>query len=104
MIIVLTYLHNIALSNSNKNIRIFWRETSAQHFPTNNGYWPGAKYANIMKLTCIPHKNSNSNLDWRNREIESIIIIGEKGQQNIYTQWNATNNNINNFSEVLYLM
>lgn len=90
MIIVLTYLHNIALSNSNKNIRIFWRETSAQHFPTNNGYWPGAKYANIMKLTCIPHKNSNSNLDWRNREIESIIFTKKLFLIQIISFYNIT--------------
>lgn len=53
MIIVLTYLNklaathngNVASSNSDSNdkynIRIIWRETTAQHFPTKNGYWPG---------------------------------------------------------------
>lgn len=73
MTAALTYLHNFALSHTNKNIRIFWRETSAQHFPTPNGYWPGAKYASVMKLTCVPHKDTSPAADWRNREIEQIL-------------------------------
>lgn len=73
MTAALSYLHNFALSHTSKNIRIFWRETSAQHFPTPNGYWPGAKYASVMKLTCVPHKDTSPEADWRNREIERII-------------------------------
>lgn len=73
MTTALTYLHNFALSHLYKNIRVFWRETSAQHFPTANGYWPGAKYASVMKLTCVPHKDTSSGADWRNREIEDIL-------------------------------
>lgn len=73
MTTALSYLHNFALSHIGKNIRIFWRETSAQHFPTPNGYWPGAKYASVMKLTCVPHKDTSAQADWRNREIEEII-------------------------------
>lgn len=73
MTAALTYLHNFALSHSEKNVRIFWRETSAQHFPTPNGYWPGAKYASVMKLTCVPHQDTSAQADWRNREIEDIL-------------------------------
>jgi hypothetical protein len=73
MTAVLTYLHNFALSHLHKNIRVFWRETSAQHFPTPNGYWPGAKYASVMKLTCVPHQDTSLAADWRNREIDTIL-------------------------------
>lgn len=73
MTTVLSYLHNLALSHTSKNIRIFWRETSAQHFPTPNGYWPGAKYASVMKLTCRPLQDASAAADWRNREVEQII-------------------------------
>lgn len=73
MTAALSYLHNFALSHTTKNIRVFWRETSAQHFPTPNGYWPGAKYASSMKLTCTPLKDPSPQADWRNREIEGIL-------------------------------
>ena len=37
MTAALHYLHNIALRSPTGKIRIYWRETSAQHFPTSNG-------------------------------------------------------------------
>ena len=74
MAMALSYLHNFALSHTaTKNVRIFWRETSAQHFPTMNGYWPGARYANVMKLTCTPLQDASAAADWRNRDIERIL-------------------------------
>jgi hypothetical protein len=73
MTTVLSYLHNFALSHSKKNVRIFWRETSAQHFPTPNGYWPGAKYASSMKLTCVPLQDASAAADWRNSDVAKII-------------------------------
>jgi len=39
----LTYLQSVVISRPDKKIRVLWRETSAQHFPTPNGYWPGMK-------------------------------------------------------------
>jgi hypothetical protein len=36
----LTYLNSKINDNLEKKIRVIWRETSAQHFPTYNGYWP----------------------------------------------------------------
>ena len=41
----LTYLNGVVLQYPKKKIRVLWRETSAQHFPTPNGYWPGVRYA-----------------------------------------------------------
>jgi hypothetical protein len=35
--VALKYLHNYAIKHPSKTIRIFWRETTAQHFPTING-------------------------------------------------------------------
>ena len=55
----LQYLNEIALlAKPEKKIRVLWRETSAQHFPTPNGYWPGVKFAASMKLTCNPISDS----------------------------------------------
>lgn len=53
---------------------MLWRETSAQHFPTGNGYWPGVKYATNMKLQCVPIQDTTPQADWRNRIIEQIIL------------------------------
>ena len=56
-----------------KKIRILWRETSAQHFPTSNGYWPGVKYASDMQLKCDPIKDTTPTGDWRNSDVKNII-------------------------------
>lgn len=69
----LTYLNNVADSNPGKKIRVIWRETSAQHFPTPTGYWPGARYAPGMKVGCEPIKESGPDADWRNSDIHDII-------------------------------
>jgi hypothetical protein len=78
MTVCLDYLNNIVKEYKKKDkiVRIMWRETSAQHFPTSNGYWPGVKYANEMKLACEPIKDTSSNSingDWRNSDINNII-------------------------------
>eukprot|EP01039_Chlorochromonas_danica_P005050 gene5050-5545_t len=44
-----------------------------QHFPTSNGYWPGVRYAQGMKIGCIPIQDLSPQADWRNRIIEDII-------------------------------
>ena len=56
-----------------KTVRLVWRETSAQHFPTFNGYWPGVKYAVGMDVKCVPVKDSSPEGDWRNTDVRRII-------------------------------
>ena len=56
-----------------KHVRLVWRETSAQHFPTYNGYWPGVKYAAVMDVKCVPVKDSTPEGDWRNTDVRQII-------------------------------
>jgi hypothetical protein len=68
------YLDNIVkINKGKKNIRVIWRETSAQHFPTYNGYWPGLKYAKDMDVKCIPITNTSDDADWRNKDANKII-------------------------------
>jgi len=70
----LTYLHNMATSHApTKRMRILWRETTAQHFPTPDGYWPGVRYAKDMKVGCVPIANPGPESDWRNSDIEHIV-------------------------------
>jgi len=69
----LIYLNNVALANPSKRIKIIWRETSAQHFPTPTGYWPGARYAPGMKVGCVPIKEAGPDADWRNSDVREII-------------------------------
>lgn len=72
MLEALTYLNSRAEQvKGKKNVRIIWRETSAQHFPTPDGYWPGVKYASGMDVKCVPVKNPQ--LDWRNQDLKAII-------------------------------
>ncbi len=73
MTMALRYLHGFAARQPAKNIQIFWRETTAQHFPTPNGYWPGVRYSNDMKLGCVPIKDPSPAADWRNRDIDDIV-------------------------------
>lgn len=70
---VLKYLNSFAEDSKDKKIRIIWRETSAQHFPTSNGYWPGVKYASSMKLQCVPINDTSPEADWRNNYVHEII-------------------------------
>ena len=64
--IALTYLHNVVIARPDKRIRVLWRETNAQHFPTPNGYWPGMRYANGMKLACVDIADKSPDANWRN--------------------------------------
>lgn len=75
MTTALMYLHSVSIRflATNKKIKIIWRETSAQHFPTPGGYWPGVRYASDMKLACVPIKAEDIPHDWRNIEIRNII-------------------------------
>ena len=71
----LQYLHDkVTEFKGKKNIRVIWRETSAQHFPTSNGYWPGVKYAEEMDVKCVPIKDTREEADWRNKDANNIII------------------------------
>jgi len=72
MTMALQYLHSISLT-PNKKVKIIWRETSAQHFPTPTGYWPGQRYAKDMKLVCVPINDTSPDSDWRNTDIRNII-------------------------------
>ena len=73
MTAALTYLNNVANSHADKKIRVVWRETSAQHFPTPTGYWPGARYAPGMKVGCEPIREAGPAADWRNSDIRDIV-------------------------------
>ena len=70
----LQYLHKMVQEHPARKIRVFWRETSAQHFPTPNGYWPGQRYAGPLKLACEPIADQSPQADWRNRDVEGIIV------------------------------
>jgi hypothetical protein len=69
----LVFLNGVAQQYANKKVRVIWRETSAQHFPTPNGYWPGARYAPGMKLKCEPIADNSTEGDWRNADIRDIV-------------------------------
>ena len=72
----LQYLNTMVIDSMklhNKTLRVLWRETSAQHFPTSNGYWPGVKYAASMQLKCEPITDTSASGDWRNSDIRNII-------------------------------
>lgn len=73
MKITLLYLSNLYDLFPSHKIRIYWRETSAQHFPTPNGYWPGVRYAKNLHFQCVPVEDQSPQADWRNRFIEQII-------------------------------
>lgn len=88
--VALSYLHNYSLKHNTKTIRIFWRETTAQHFPTSNGYWPGEKYSNTMKLHCVPINDTSYTADWRNRDIETIIQTNKLFRIKIIPFYNIT--------------
>ncbi|RYH05473.1 hypothetical protein EON65_44585 [archaeon] len=90
MTIVLTYLHTISLEHPSKQIHILWRETSAQHFPTSNGYWPGVKYASSMKLECAPIQDASPAADWRNRIVEHVVLRHNLFKVKILPFYNAT--------------
>ena len=85
--------------NQNLDLSIKYKYASPWLY-TNNGLFTNYKNFDFPIGLRYPHSHFiEFALDYKffNSKIESIIIIGEKGQQNIYTQWNATNNNINNF-------
>eukprot|EP00600_Ochromonadales_sp_CCMP1393_P001388 CAMPEP_0174977042 /NCGR_PEP_ID=MMETSP0004_2-20121128/13379_1 /TAXON_ID=420556 /ORGANISM="Ochromonas sp., Strain CCMP1393" /LENGTH=324 /DNA_ID=CAMNT_0016228161 /DNA_START=85 /DNA_END=1059 /DNA_ORIENTATION=+ len=90
MTAALTYMNKFALQHPQKNVRIFWRETSAQHFPTTNGYWPGVKYSNTLRLACVPLADPSPAADWRNRDIENIIISNNLFMIRIIPFYNVT--------------
>ena len=69
----LTYIQNIVLTRPEKKIRVYWRETTAQHFPTPTGYWPGMRYAANMKVGCVKINDTSPDANWRNTDIETII-------------------------------
>ena len=60
MAAALTYMHNFAIEQQQqqqqhgKQVHIVWRETSAQHFSTHNGYWPGIRFSHSMERRCVP--------------------------------------------------
>jgi hypothetical protein len=74
MTTVLTTLHQTVIDHPDHTIKVLWRETTAQHFPTPNGYWPGVKYATHMRLQCTAIQDGSPQADWRNRAIEQIIV------------------------------
>eukprot|EP01040_Poterioochromonas_malhamensis_P002756 gene2756-2933_t len=65
--------HHHSLNGKPYDIKIIWRETSAQHFSLPNGYWPGIRYIRGMKLKCSPLQETSIESDWRNYEISNLI-------------------------------
>jgi hypothetical protein len=63
----------VSLHQHDKKIRIMWKESSAQHFPTPNGYWPGMRYASGMKLQCVDILDKSPEGNWRNKDVEVIL-------------------------------
>lgn len=90
MTAALHYLHNIAIRSTTGKIRIYWRETSAQHFPTVNGYWPGVRYSQGLRLACIPINDTSPDADWRNREINDIVKTHSYFGINVIPFYNET--------------
>lgn len=86
----LIYLNRVVLQHPLKKIRIIWRETSAQHFPTPNGYWPGQRYAADMKLRCSPIRENGTDADWRNADIRHIIASKHLNEISIIPFYNVT--------------
>lgn len=86
----LGYLHRTVIKHPSRNIKVFWRETSAQHFPTPNGYWPGQRYSNTLKLACEPIADPSPQADWRNRDVENIILHNNFFNVNIIRFYNQT--------------
>jgi hypothetical protein len=84
---LLKYLYNLEKNinqrsthknNNKKTIKIFWRETSAQHFPK-FGYFEKNEFLslNYSIYNCLPHNNKNKTItsNWRNDIIKQIIKI-----------------------------
>lgn len=86
----LSYLNNVVLQHPTKKIRVLWRETSAQHFPTPNGYWPGQRYAASMKLRCSAIADNSTTADWRNSDVRDIIRNKKLSQVEIIPFYNVT--------------
>lgn len=86
----LQYLHKVALETTKKKVRILWRETSAQHFPTFNGYWPGAKFAHTMTLTCTPIADPSPEADWRNYDVRELVSKNNLSTVQIVPFYNVT--------------
>jgi hypothetical protein len=87
----LNYLHIFTSTNAQTNkITIIWRETTAQHFTTSNGFWPGIKYIRNMEMKCQPILNTSIELDWRNREIEEIIRKNHLSTIHVMPWYNVT--------------
>ena len=90
MTTVLMYLQELTIAHPQHKFHILWRETTAQHFPTPNGYWPGVRYATGMKIGCEPIKDPSPQADWRNRAIEDIILKNNLFQVKILRFYNIT--------------
>lgn len=86
----LSYLNGLVLQHPKKKIRVLWRETSAQHFPTPNGYWPGVRYAASMKLRCSAIADNSTAADWRNSDVRDIIRNKKLSQVEIIPFYNVT--------------
>jgi hypothetical protein len=69
----LRYLNQVATSRPDKKIRVLWRETTAQHFPTPTGYWPGMRYAASLKVGCVEIQDKSADANWRNTDVEMIL-------------------------------
>jgi hypothetical protein len=54
-----------------KKMRLFWRESSAQHFPTPTGYWPGVRYVAGVPVRCQPIQDRFN--DWRNIDLHGLF-------------------------------
>lgn len=90
MTAALSYLNGVAHAYPTRRVRVIWRETSAQHFPTPTGYWPGARYAPGMKVGCVPIKEPGPEADWRNADIRDIVRVHNLDRVKIAPFYNIT--------------
>lgn len=90
MTTVLQLLHNTVIEHPSHTIKILWRETTAQHFPTPNGYWPGVKFSQDMQLKCVKIEDTSPAADWRNRAVEQIILHNNLFNVQILRFYNTT--------------
>jgi hypothetical protein len=88
---LLSYLNKVATDNTGKHqIEIIWRETTAQHFATPNGYWPGSKFSARLQFGCVPLQDSSAEADWRNRAVEAVVSQQQLQHVKILPFYNLT--------------
>lgn len=87
---MLKYLQSVTIEHPQHQISVVWRETTAQHFATPNGYWPGSKFSTSLQLGCVPLQDPSPQVDWRNRIVEDVILKNNLFNVKILRFYNLT--------------